>query len=161
MWARSATPDGVPLAGEDKQGMELSVQIHTLILLPFALISVVFCTSWFLHNLQPPSTAMAAELPPSRFKTTGSLSSLQWLMGWQAPGLASKLKNGAASLTNMRSGDFVLFAVYTLAGLVPPLSSLFLTLEYYGLHHLSPNSIALVAIFVHLCEMHVGVRSSV
>jgi hypothetical protein len=47
---------------------------------------------------------------------------------------------------------------------VPPLSSFFLTLlEYYGLqlHHLSPNSIALVAIFVHLCKMYVGVRPSV
>jgi hypothetical protein len=27
--------------------------------------------------------------------------------------------------------------------------------------HLSPNSIALVAIFVHLCETFVGVQSSV
>jgi hypothetical protein len=52
----------------------------------------------------------------------------------------------------------------TLAGLVPPLSSfLFTLLEYYGLQlqHLSPNSIALVAIFIHLCEMYVGVRPSV
>jgi hypothetical protein len=47
---------------------------------------------------------------------------------------------------------------------VRPLSSFFLTLlEYYGLQlqHLSPNSIALVAIFIHLCEMYVGVRPSV
>jgi hypothetical protein len=51
-----------------------------------------------------------------------------------------------------------------LGGLPPPLSSFFLTvLEYYGLQlqHLSPNSIALVAIFIHLCEMYVGVRPSV
>jgi hypothetical protein len=102
---------------------------------------------------------MAAELPPSRFKTTGPLASLQRLMGWQAPGLAPKLKHGVTSLANMRPGDFVFFAAYTLAGLVPLLSSFFLTLlEYYGLQlqHLSPNSIALVAIFVHLCEMFVG-----
>jgi hypothetical protein len=61
----------------------------------------------------------------------------------------------------MRPGDFVFFASYTLAGLVPPLSSYFLTLlEYYGLQlqHHSPNSITLVAIFVHLCEMYVGVQ---
>jgi hypothetical protein len=54
---------------------------------------------------------------------------------------------------------FIFFAVYALTGLVPPLSSFFLTLlEYYGLQlqHLSPNSIALVAIFVQLCEMYVG-----
>jgi hypothetical protein len=92
---------------------------------------------------------------------TSSLVSLRWLMGWQAPGLTPKLKPGAASLANKRPGDFVFFAAYALAGLVPPLSSFFLTLlEYYGLQlqHLSPNSIALVAIFVHLCEMFVGVR---
>jgi hypothetical protein len=86
------------------------------------------------------------------------------MMGWQTPGLASKLKHGAASLTNMRVGDFVFFAAYALAGLVPPLSSFFLTLlEYYGLHlqHLSPNSIALVAIFIQLYEIFLGVRPSV
>jgi hypothetical protein len=86
----------------------------------------------FLHNLRPPSTAMAVELPPSQFKTMGSLASLR-LMGWQAPGLACKVKSGAASLANMRLGDFVFFVAYTLVGLVPPLSSSFLTLlEYYG-----------------------------
>jgi hypothetical protein len=107
---------------------------------------------------------MATELPPSRFKTTGSLASLRRLMVWQAPGLTCKVKSGAASLANMRPGDFVFFATYALAGLVPPLSSFFLTLlEYYGLQlqHLSPNSIALVAIFVHLYEIYMGVRPSV
>jgi hypothetical protein len=44
VWARSAAPDGLPLTGEDKHGVELSVQIHTPILLPFAPISFVFCT---------------------------------------------------------------------------------------------------------------------
>jgi hypothetical protein len=81
VWARSIAPDGLPLAGEDKQGMEPSVRIHTPILLPFAPISFVFYT-YFLHNLRSPSTATTAELPPSRFKTTGSLASLRWLMGW-------------------------------------------------------------------------------
>jgi hypothetical protein len=107
---------------------------------------------------------MAAELPPSWFKTTGSLAILRRLMGWQAPGLTCKVKSGAASLANMRPGDFVFFAAYALAGLVSPLSSFFLTLlEYYGhqLQHLFPNSIALVAIFIHLYEMYVGVRPSV
>jgi hypothetical protein len=83
-------------------------------------------------------------------------------MGWQAPGHTSRLKNGATSLANMRSGDFVFFVAYALAGLVLPLSSFLTLLEYYGLQlqHLSPNSIALVAIFAHLCEMYVGVRPS-
>jgi hypothetical protein len=107
---------------------------------------------------------MAAKLPPSRFKTMGSLASLRQLIGWQVPGLAPKLKHGAVSLANMRLGDFIFFVAYALARLVLPLSSFFLTLlEYYGLQlqHLSLNSIAPVAIFVHLCEMFVGVRSSV
>jgi hypothetical protein len=107
---------------------------------------------------------MATELPPLRFKTTGSLVSLRRLMGWQAPGLTSKLKHGTTSLANMRPEDFVFFAAYALAGLVPSLSSFFLTLlEYYGLQlqHLSANSIAVVAIFVHLCEMFMGMQLSV
>jgi hypothetical protein len=107
---------------------------------------------------------MAAEFPPSWFKTTGSLARLRWLIGWQAFGLTCKVKSRAASLANMRPGDIVFFAVYALTGLVPPLSSFFLMLlEHYGLQlqHLSPNFIALVAIFVHLCEMYVGVRPSV
>jgi hypothetical protein len=107
---------------------------------------------------------MAAELPPSRFKTMGSLASLRRLMGWQVPDLAPKPNHGATSLANMRSGDFVFFAAYALVGLVPPLSFFFLTLlEYYGLQlqHLSPNSIAWVTIFIHLCEMFMGVLPSV
>jgi hypothetical protein len=62
------------------------------------------------------------------------------------------------------SGQLRLFCGIRHAGLVLPLSSFFLTLlEYYGLQlqHLSPNSIALVATFIHLCEMYVGVRPSV
>jgi hypothetical protein len=44
-----------------------------------------------------------------------------------------------------------------------PLSSFLTLLEYYGLqlHHLSSNTIALVAIFIHLYKMFVGVRPSV
>jgi hypothetical protein len=88
----------------------------------------------FLHDLRPPSTAMAAEVPPSRFKTTGSLANLWRLMGWQAPGLTCMVKSGATSLAKMRPGDFVFFTVYALSGLVLPLSSFFHTLlEYYGL----------------------------
>jgi hypothetical protein len=107
---------------------------------------------------------MAAELPPSRFRSSGSLASLRRLMGWQAPGFEHRLKRGVVPLANLAPGDFVFFSAYALAGLVPPVSSFFLMLlEFYGLQlqHLSPNSITLVAIFVHLCEMFVGVRPSV
>jgi hypothetical protein len=76
---------------------------------------------------------MVVELPPSRFKMTSSLASLRQLMGWQAPGLACKVKSRAVSLANMRLGDFFFFMAYALAGLVPPLSSFLMLLEYYRL----------------------------
>jgi hypothetical protein len=85
-------------------------------------------------------------------------------MGWQAPGFEHRLKRGVMLLANLEPGDFVFFSLHALAGLVPLLSSFFLMLlEFYGLQlqHLSPNSITLVAIFVHLCEIFVGVRPSV
>jgi hypothetical protein len=47
---------------------------------------------------------------------------------------------------------------------MPPVSPFLLTLlEFYRiqLQHLSPHSFVLVAIFVHLCEMFVGVRPSI
>jgi hypothetical protein len=109
-------------------------------------------------------STMAAELLPLRFRSSGSLASLRRLMGWQAPGSEHRLKHGVMPLANLELGDFVFFSTYALAGLVPSLSSFFLMLlEFYGLQlqHLSPNSITLVAIFVHLCEMFVGVRPSV
>jgi hypothetical protein len=34
-------------------------------------------TSWFLHSPRSSFSAMAAELPPSRLKTTGSLATLR------------------------------------------------------------------------------------
>jgi hypothetical protein len=107
---------------------------------------------------------MAVELLPSRFRSSGSLASLRRLMGWQAPGFEHRLKHEVVPLANLAPGDFVFFSAYALAGLVPPVSSFFLMLlEFYGLQlqHLSPNSITLVVIFIHLCEMFVGVRPSV
>jgi hypothetical protein len=61
----------------------------------------------------------------------------------------------------MWADDFVYFFAYALSGLVPLFSPFFFVLlEYYvlELHHLSPHSITLVAIFIHLCEMYVFVR---
>jgi hypothetical protein len=107
---------------------------------------------------------MAAELLPSRFRSSGSLASLRRLMVWQAPGFEHRLKRRIMPLANLVPEDFVFFSVYALAGLVLPLSSFFLMLlEFYGLQlqHLSPNSVTLVVIFIHLYEMFVGVRPSV
>jgi hypothetical protein len=117
----------------------------------------------FFPTCDQRQSTMAAELPPSRFMSSGSLASLRRLMGWQVPSFEHKLKRGVVPLAKLVPGDFVFFSMYAPAGLVPPVSSFFLMLlEFYGLQlqHLSPNSITLVAIFVHLCEMFVGVRSS-
>jgi hypothetical protein len=51
MWAQSAMPDGLPLAGEDKHGVKPSVRTHTLILLPLVPISFVFCTCFLPQSL--------------------------------------------------------------------------------------------------------------
>ena len=77
---------------------------------------------------------MAAELPPSRFRSSGSLASLRRLMGWQVLGFEHRLKRGVVPLANLAPGDFVFVSAYALAGLVPPVSSFFLMLlEFYGL----------------------------
>jgi hypothetical protein len=58
----------------------------------------------------------------------------------------------------------VFFTSYILVGLALPASSIFLMLlEICGLQlpHLTPHSLTQVAIFIHLCEMYVGVRPSV
>jgi hypothetical protein len=79
-------------------------------------------------------STMAAELPPSWFRSSGSLVSLRRLMGWQALGFEHRLKRGVMSLANLAPGDFVFFSAYALAGLVPPVSSFFLMLlEFYRL----------------------------
>jgi hypothetical protein len=67
------------------------------------------------------------------------------------------MRHGMLSLTH--PGDFVYFSSYALLGLVSPLSSFLMLLEHYWLQlqHLSPHSITPVAIFVHFCEMFVGV----
>jgi hypothetical protein len=59
----------------------------------------------------------------------------------------------------LQPDEFVFFTSHTMAGLALPFSS-FTLLENYDhqLHHLSPHSFTLVAIFIHLCEMLVGVR---
>jgi hypothetical protein len=70
---------------------------------------------------------------------------------------------GIVPLANMRPSDFIFFSSYALSGLVPPLSSFFfMLLEHYELQlqHLSPHTITLVAIFIHFCEMFMGVRLS-
>jgi hypothetical protein len=80
------------------------------------------------------------------------------MVGWQSPGFNGKLWHGILPLTGMWPDDFVYFSVYALSKLMLMLSTFFFMLfEHYGLQlqHVSPHSIMLVAIFMHLCKMYV------
>ena len=62
------------------------------------------------------------------------------------------------------ANETVIFASFITAGLLPLFSAFFLAvLEDFGVQllHLSPNSVVILAIFAHLCEMFVGVMPSV
>jgi hypothetical protein len=76
------------------------------------------------------------------------------------PGLAERIHAGAVPLGDLAVGEFVLFTSYISCGLALPISPFFLLLlEEFGLQlqHLTPHSVLQAAIFVHLCEMFVGV----
>jgi formate hydrogenlyase subunit 3/multisubunit Na+/H+ antiporter MnhD subunit len=63
-------------------------------------------------------------------------------------------------LGNLATREFILFTSYISCGLALSILPFFLLLlEEFGLQlqHLMPHSILQVAIFVHLCEMFVGV----
>jgi hypothetical protein len=111
-WCRHEVPRpmGCRLQGRINRGWNPAY--GSILLLPLALVSFASYTSRLLHSPRPSFTAMATELPPSRFKMMGSLASLQRLIGWQVPGLATKLKHGATSLANMRPGDFIFLLAF-------------------------------------------------
>jgi hypothetical protein len=82
------------------------------------------------------------------------------LLGWSAPGLVGRIHTSAAPLDDLAVREFVLFVSYISCGLALPISPFFLLLlEEFGLQlqHLMPHSILQASIFVHLCEMFVGV----
>jgi hypothetical protein len=73
---------------------------------------------------------------------------------------AGRIHAGATPLGDLAAREFVLFVSYLSCGLALPISHFFLLLlEEFGLQlqHLTPHSILQAAIFVHLCEMFVGV----
>jgi hypothetical protein len=105
---------------------------------------------------------MASILSASRFRSGSDLTKLRRLLGWQSPGYDGRVQCGAIPLRDLRPGEFIFFTSYALSALVLPFSSFFTLLETYDLqlHHLSPHSITLVVIFIHLYEMYVGMRPS-
>ena len=78
--------------------------------------------------------------------------------------LGDSIRAGSVPLGDLHSWEFVLFISHISTGLGLPISSFFLLLlENFGLQlqHLTPHSILLTSIFVHLCEMFVGVQPCV
>ena len=102
---------------------------------------------------------MASLARPRRFQTEEELNTVRRLLGWSALETAWGIRAGSLPLGNLCAGEFVLFISHISTGLGLPISSFFLLLlEDFGLQHqhLTPHSILLTAIFVHLCEMFVG-----
>jgi hypothetical protein len=103
---------------------------------------------------------MASLGHPDHFQSEETLNLVCGLLGWSAPGLAGRIRVGAAPLGDLAAGEFVLFTSYISCGLALPILPFFLLLlEEFGLQlqHLTPHSILQAAIFVHLCEIFVGV----
>jgi hypothetical protein len=106
---------------------------------------------------------MASLVHPEHFQSEGVLNLVRHLLGWSAPAFAERIRVGATPLGDLTAGEFVLFISYLSCGLALSISPFFLLLlEELGLQlqHLTPHSILHVAIFVHLCEMFVGVALS-
>jgi hypothetical protein len=105
---------------------------------------------------------MASLVRPEHFQTEEALDVVCRLLGWSTPAFAGRIRSGTTPLGDLAAGEFVLFVSYLSCGLALPISPFFLLLlEEFGLQlqHLTPHSILQVAIFVHLCEMFVGVAA--
>jgi hypothetical protein len=103
---------------------------------------------------------MASLGHPERFQSEGALNLVRNLLGWSASVLTGRIRIGVTPLDDLAAGEFVLFVSYLSCGLALPISPFFLLLlEEFGLQlqHLMPHSILQASIFVHLCEMYVGV----
>jgi hypothetical protein len=103
---------------------------------------------------------MASLGHPDRFQSEEALNLARGLLGWSTPGLAGRIRAGATPLGDLAAEEFVLFTSYISCGLALPISPFFLLLlEEFGLQlqHLTPHSVLQAAIFIHLCEIFVGV----
>jgi hypothetical protein len=104
--------------------------------------------------------AMASLGHPDRFQSEEALNLVRGLLGWSAPGLAGRIRAGAAPLGDLVAGEFVLFTSYISCGLPMSILPFFLLLleeSGFQLQHLTPHFVLHAAIFVHLYEMFVGV----
>jgi hypothetical protein len=122
--------------------------------------SVPLCLRAPLLCARAAVVAMASLGHPDRFQYEAALNLVRGLLGWSALGLAKRICAGAVPLGDLAAGEFILFVSYISCGLALPISPFFLLLlEEFGLQlqHLTPHSILQAAIFVHLCDMFIGV----
>jgi hypothetical protein len=130
---------------------------------PFRILSqslVPLCLRAPLLYTRAAAHAMASLGHLDRFQSEEALNLVCDLLKWSASGLAGRIRAGAAPLGDLAAGEFVLFTSYISYGLALPISPFFLLLlEEFGLQlqHLTPHSVLEAAIFIHLCEMFVGV----
>jgi hypothetical protein len=140
---------------------QLHFRILSQLLRPFAFeLSAPLCICALLLCTHVAADAMTSLGHPDRFQSEAALNLVRNLLGWGASALAGRIRAGAAPLGDLAAGEFVLFVSYLSCGLALPISPFFLLLlEEPGLQlqHLTPHSILQAAIFVHLCEMFVGV----
>jgi hypothetical protein len=131
--------------------------------LPFRILfqsTAPLCLRALLLYARAAAHVMASLGHPDRFHSKEALNLVRNLLGWSALGLAGRIRASATPLSDLAAGEFVLFTSYISCGLTLPISPFFLLLlEEFGLQlqHLTPHSILQAAIFVHLCEMFVGV----
>jgi hypothetical protein len=131
--------------------------------LPFRILfqsTAPLCLRAPLLYARAAAQAMTSLGHPDRFQSEEALNLVRDLLGWSAPGLAGRIRAGAVPLGNLAVGEFILFTSYISCGLALSISPFFLLLlKEFGLQlqHLTPHSVLQVAIFVHLCEMFVGV----
>jgi hypothetical protein len=141
---------------------QLRFRIFSQLLHPFAFeLSAPLCIRALL--LSAAVVAMASLVHPERFQSEGALNLVRHLLGWSTPAFAGRIRAGATPLGDLAAGEFVLFVSYLSCGLALPIAPFFLLLLEelrLQLQHLTSHSILQAAIFVHLCEMFVGVAPS-
>ena len=103
-------------------------------------------------------------LPESRLVNEEAADKVRKLMVPEGQRGASVVTPVSFPPVTDRPECIVLFTSFMAAGLVPPFSTFFLQiLDTFGIQmaHLSPNSVVILAIFAHFCEMFVRVPPSV
>jgi hypothetical protein len=122
--------------------------------------AVPFCLRAPQFHTHAVVLAMASLGHPDRFQSEAALNLVCGLLGWSVPAYAARIHADVAPLGDLAFREFVLFISYISCGLALPISPFFLLLlEEFGiqLQHLTPHSILQAAIFVHPCEMFMGV----